>query len=150
MDVRIQNITDSKISGVECCVKSQCEPYLETYFDWTAYPLVAKYATNELTCGILTAWHHLPVFNQIETHSDYETFYFVNGEALMLFCDIENGKPVMESAQIARIHAGTEIIVAPGKGHFVPVGVTDSFQAVVFAPAQGAPRIDLPETIRGI
>lgn len=150
MKVQIQNIEDVEIAGVSYCTKEDCKPYLETYFSWTAYPLVCKYNTNEMSCGLLTAWHHLPVFTQIETHEDYETFYFVCGEALMLFCDLDGNKPLMETAQIVRVKSGTEVIVAPGKGHFVPVGVTDCFQAVVVAPPQTAPRVNLPDEICGV
>lgn len=150
MNVKIQNLTEMKIEGVQYCTRKDCTPYLETYFDWTAYPLVSTYQTPEVVIGILTAWHHTPTFDQVEIHEDYETFFFVSGSALMLFCDLENGKPVMETAQIARIEAGTEIVVAPGKAHFVPVGISDVFQAVVVSPRQEAPRTDLPETICGI
>ena len=68
----------------------------------------------------------------------------------MLFCDLEQGTPVMESMQLARIEPGTQIIVHAGKGHFVPVAVEDSFDAVVYAPDQQAPRVQLPEVVEGV
>lgn len=150
MKVKIQNIRDMQISGVHCCFREECEPYLENYFDWTAYPMIADMEETQLCAGFLRAWRHTPIFRQVETHIGKELFYFVEGSCIMLFCDVKDGCAVMESAQLARIDAGTELLVDAGKAHFVPVGVTDSFTAVVVSPKQDAPRIDLPEEIIGI
>jgi oxalate decarboxylase/phosphoglucose isomerase-like protein (cupin superfamily) len=48
-------------------------------------------------------------------------FYFVSGVALMLFADVKDGQANLETAQIVRIQPGMQIIVTPGKAHFVPV-----------------------------
>ena len=149
MKIKIQNLKDMQISGVKYCMKEECEPYRETYFDWTAYPMITDMGTRNLVAGFLRAWHHQPRFTQVETHEGMELFYFVEGSCIMLFCDVKDGKAVMESAQLARIDAGTELTIEPGKAHFVPVGITDSFTAVVVSPRQEAPRIDLPEEIIG-
>ena len=67
----------------------------------------------------------------------------------MLFVDIKAGKAVMESAQIVRIPAGTELSIDPGKGHFVAIAEGDTMKALVVAPVQDSPRITLDETVCG-
>lgn len=150
MKIRIQNLRDMQISGVHCCFHEECQPYLEGYFDWTAYPMITDMGDANICAGFLRAWRHTPNFRQVETHSGKELFYFVEGSCVMLFCDVRDGQAVMENAQLARIDAGTELVIDAGKAHFVPVGITDSFTAVVVSPKQEAPRIDLPEEIIGI
>jgi hypothetical protein len=50
-----------------------------------------------------------------------------------------------------RIQAGTQIIVAAGKGHFVPVAEGPEYvAAVVISPKMAAPRLSLPETVEGV
>lgn len=150
MDINIQNLSEMKITGVNYCLEKECKPYKETYFDWVAYPMVNDMKTSEVVCGLLTAWHHVPEFTQVEFHEGEETFFFVEGECIMIFCDLENGKPVMESIQIARIQPGTELHVEAGKAHFVPIPVGDRLRAIVVAPNQEAPRVLLPELVRGL
>ena len=152
MEIYIQKLEDTKINGVTCCFKKDVTPYTESYFDWKAYPMISNMKETHLRIGLLTSWHHKPEFDQIEYHDGQELFFFTEGPCLMLFCDIRDGAPIMESAQLVRIEAGTELLVDAGKGHFVPVGVddTDRFRAVVVSPPQEAPRIMLPEIIIGV
>lgn len=150
MKTPIRDIREMKIAGVEVQSYPVENEYIETYFKWVPYHLQAAFAKNETIVGYLKGWHHAPVFTEVETHTDNEVFYFVHGACLMLFCDLEQGTPVMESMQLARIEPGTQIIVHAGKGHFVPVAVEDSFDAVVYAPDQQAPRVQLPEVVEGV
>lgn len=150
MDVKIQNLSEVKIKGVSYCMERMCEPYKETYFNWVAYPMVNELGTSEIVCGHLTAWHHALEFDQVEIHKGREVFFFTEGECVMIFCDLEEGEPVMESIQIVRIQPGTEICVEAGKAHFVPIPVGDRLQAVVTAPEQDAPRIPFPEIVRAV
>ena len=98
---------------------------------------------------MLQGWHHTPNFTAIEYHEDAEQFYFTEGTALMLFIDIADGKPAMDTAQIVRIPAGTQLDIAAGKGHFVAVAEGDTFKAIVVSPVQEAPRMDLAEEVIG-
>ncbi len=149
MDVFIKELKDIKIDGVKISHLEVCDTYKEDFFEWTALPLVSEFKNSNIMAGVLQGWHHTPDFSQIEYHEDKELFYFYEGTALMLFIDIENGKPVMETAQIVRIPAGTELEINQGKGHFVAVAENDKFSAMVISPAQDAPRLPLFEKIHG-
>lgn len=150
MEIKVQDLSEMKIEGVSYCLEKECEPYQETYFNWIAYPMVNDMRTSRLTCGRLTAWHHVPEYTQVEFHEGQEVFYFTEGECIMIFCDLKDERVVMDSIQIARIQPGTEICVDAGKGHFVPIPLGERLQAVVCAPSQDAPRILLSETVKAI
>ena len=150
MEIKIKNIADVEIKGVTVAVDTTQGTYKETYFEWTGFPVVSPFKSNDISCGLLQGWRHTPEFNEIEYHEDYEQFYFYQGNCIMLFVDIENEKPVIESAQIVYIPQGTQLDIAPGKGHFVAVANEDTFKALVIAPKQDSPRYSLTETIKGI
>ncbi len=149
MQVKIQDLKDVTISGVNVAFTDTCEAYKEDFFEWTAFPVVTGFKTGNIMSGLLQGWHHTPNFDKIEYHADAEQFYFTEGTALMLFIDIKDGKPAMDTAQIVRIPAGTQLDIAAGKGHFVAVAEGCTFKAVVVSPVQDAPRMDLPEMICG-
>jgi len=149
MQITINDLKNVTISGVRTVFSDSCETYKENYFEWTAFPLVSELQTTKVMTGLLQGWHHTPDFDVIETHADNEIFYFIEGTAIMLFIDINEGQPVLESAQIVRISAGTTIEIAKGKGHFVAVAQDNMFKALVVSPVQDAPRISLPEVISG-
>lgn len=151
MQVKIKDIKNGLISGVSVYLVEDAAPYREDFFQWEESPLIADFKTASISGGTLKAWHHKPVFTQVETHADKEMFYFVSGTAIMLFADIKDGAVVMESAQIVRIQEGTQIIIDAGKAHFVAVAEGDeSVRAVVVAPKMPAPRIEIGESIEGI
>jgi dTDP-4-dehydrorhamnose 3,5-epimerase-like enzyme len=149
--VKIQNLTPGVVPGIEVQVPETVVPYRENYFEWAGSSLVAMLKTNQVSGGILKAWHHVPVFKEIETHVDAEMFYFVSGVALMLFIDVKNGRPMLDTAQVVHIQADTQIIIPAGKAHFVPVAEGDQpVEIVVVAPKMEAPRIALPDSVEGI
>lgn len=149
--ILIENLQHNMIAGVTVFLPEDEAVYKESFFEWRASALTATFHTNEITGGILTAWHHMPVFNQIETHIDSEMFYFVSGTAIMLFIDVIDGCADMSSAQMVRIRQNTQIIIEAGKGHFVAVAEdSQPVYAVVVAPKMDAPRMDLPEFVCGI
>jgi hypothetical protein len=149
--VEIQNLTKKQINGITVMLPEDGTAYKEKFFEWTASALTSVFNTNEVTGGVLKAWHHTPTFNEIETHVDKEMFYFISGTAIMLFIDVAEGMPVMASAQMARILPGTQLIIDAGKGHFVAVAEgSDPICAVVVAPKMDAPRMPLQETVTGI
>ncbi len=149
MNVKIQDLKDVTISGVKTLCTKSLAPYQETFFEWTAFPMAVDFKSTQIACGLLEAWHHTPTFDEIEYHADAELFYFLEGPAVMLFVDIKDGRAVMDSAQMVRIPAGTELSIDAGKGHFVAVAEGDTMKAVVIAPVQDSPRITLDETICG-
>lgn len=151
MELKIEDLKPGMVEGVQVQMPCSTEVHKERYFNWEATTLTAKFKSTDVVGGILTSWHHTPVFNEIETHVDAEMFYFQKGTAIMLFIDVKDGKPDMDSAQMVRIKAGTQIIIAAGKGHFVPLAAdSEPVQIVVVAPPMDAPRMELPEEIEGI
>jgi hypothetical protein len=149
--VHIQDLKPGEVKGIEVQMPTKMAGYKETYFEWTASSLIAKFNSTEVSGGILQAWHHVPVFHELETHTDAEVFYFISGVALMLFIDLKDGQPDMDTAQIVRIQPGTQIIISAEKGHFVAVAEgTEPVSAVVVSPRMDAPRMLLPELVEGI
>ncbi len=127
------------------------EAYRESYFEWISSGLVTEFKTTEISGGTLKSWKNVPLFTMVETHVDAEMFYFIKGTAIMLFADIKDGKPDMDSIEIVRVHPGTNIIIEAGKAHFVPVAEGDTpVYIVVTAPKMDAPRIPLEESVLGI
>jgi oxalate decarboxylase/phosphoglucose isomerase-like protein (cupin superfamily) len=148
--VKIQNLKPELVKGVEV-VLPQNNAYRETYFEWKETALTAEFATHNVSGGTLQAWYHQPLFKEAENHIDAEMFYFISGTALMMFIDYKKGKPDLKTAQVVRILPGTKIIIAKGKGHFVPVAEgNDPVSVVVVAPKMDAPRVALSEPILGI
>ena len=152
MDIKIQDIKDVKIKGVEVCfTKEVTDIEKVNYFEWTAWPLVTKFNSSEIITGLLQAWHHTPEFDKVEYHEDAEIFYFYEGTALMYFIDLQDDDtPIMDSIQIVRIPAGTLINVAARKGHWIPVAEDDRNSSIVVAPKQGDIHLKLPEAIHAI
>jgi mannose-6-phosphate isomerase-like protein (cupin superfamily) len=149
--IQIQDLQPGLVKGVEVLLPETAPAYEETYFRWAASPLVAQFQKKEVSGGILEAWRHTPVFTEVETHCDSEMFYFLSGEALMLFADLKEGQADLETTQIVRIQPGTQIIIAAGKAHFVPVAADSTpVAAVVVSPKMGAPRVGLAEVVEGV
>jgi hypothetical protein len=149
--VLIQDLTPGLVNGLEVQMPEEVDPYKDTYFEWVATSLITKFKTSEISGGLLKAWHHIPIFREIETHIDAEMFYFLRGVAIMLFMDVRLDQPVLESVQIVRVQPGTQLIIPEGKGHFVAVAEGDEpVEMVVVAPKMDAPRIALPKPIEGI
>lgn len=149
--IQIQDLKPGLVAGIEVQLSSMADTYRETYFEWTATELISKFNSNEVSGGVLKAWHHVPLFTEIETHVDTEMFYFISGIALMVFVDVIDGKADIATAQIVRIQPGTQITVQAGKGHFVAVAEgSDPVYSVVVSPKMDAPRIILPEAVEGV
>jgi mannose-6-phosphate isomerase-like protein (cupin superfamily) len=150
MKIAIQDLTPGLVKGVAVQLPSDQPGYQETYFEWTPSSLTTQFQSTEVSGGVLRAWRHTPVFTEVETHVDAEMFYFLSGVALMLFADLKDGQADLETVQIVRIQPGTQIIIAAGKAHFVPVAVDATpVVAVVVSPQMGAPRVALAEAVEG-
>ena len=152
MQIKIQEIRDVKIRGVEV-VFAEDVPISEAvdHFECTTWPLLTAFQSQEIVCGKMEGWHHVPVYNKVEYHHDAEIFYMVSGTALMYFVDLdENDNVLMDTAQMVRIPAGTLFNVEAHKGHWVPVAEGDTYFAMVVAPKQGDIHLPLPEAIEGV
>lgn len=149
--VMIQDLTLDIVNGIDVNLPASSEVYKETYFEWEANPLVAEMTSNKISGGMLRTWHHVPVFDQVETHIEAEMFYFVSGISLMLFADLKNGQPDMETVQIVRIQSGTQIVIPSGKAHFPPVAESvEPVNIIVVSPKVDAPRLSLKIPVQGV
>lgn len=148
---KITDLRTGMVSNVDVCFPQEAETHEERYFEWTASGVTASFQTGRVSGGILRAFHHTPVFDEVETHVDSEMFYFLHGTALMLFLDMIDGEPDLNSAQIVRIKPGTQIVIHAGKAHFPAVAEKDEpVEIVVVSPEMDAPRKKLPEAVSGI
>lgn len=148
--VKIIDIKPGIVHGIDVKMPVSAPGYSETYFEWTAFSLAAEFNSTQVSGGILRAWHHVPIFKEIETHIDAEMFYFISGTALMLFMDLKDGKPDMETSQVVRIQPGTQLVIPAGKGHFVAVAESsEPVFAIVVSPRMEAPRMTLSEAVEG-
>lgn len=139
-EIKIADIEKTAISGVTVVTARDLAPYRESNFVWTATPLAASFKSCDVSGGFLKMSYHAPVFSQVETHVDDESFFFVSGTALMLFADMKDGAVDLDSARIVRIRPLTQFIVKAGEAHFVAVAETDEpVYAVVVSPKMDAP-----------
>lgn len=146
--VKIQDLRPGVVNGVEVFIPTGEGVYKETYFEWASSPLIAKMKSDEISGGVLKAWHHVPFFSEVETHTSVEFFYFISGVALMPFADLKDGKADMDSIQIVRIQPGTQLTIAAGKAHFVPVAEgAESVNIIVVSPKVDAPRVTLENPV---
>lgn len=149
MEAEIKNIDQVKINGVQVHLACDEKGASNGYFVWKESPLTANFQSKEISGGVIKSWHHELVFNEVEYHCDQEMFYFTSGTAIMLFVDIKNGKPDMETVQLVRIPSGAQLIIEKGKGHFVAIAETDKpVEIIVVAPKMDAPKIMLSESVR--
>lgn len=147
---KIIDLAPGEVSGIDVQMPGEAKAYKENWFEWTATKLCSNLKTTALAGGVLDIWKHTPVFSELEFHQDNEMFYFIQGTAIMPFADIKNGKIDMESVQLVRVQAGTQIIIHPNKAHFVAVAQDDTpVKIIVASPAMDAPRLSLDEPIDG-
>lgn len=147
----IVDLTPGLVAGVQVELPGVAQRHCEGYFVWQANTLTATAKTRKMTGGILKAYPYQPVFTQMETHQDVEMFYFLQGIALMPFADVKDGQVDLDSIQIVRVYAGTQLLIVAGKAHFVAVAEGETpVLAVVQSPPMPAPRVNLPEPIAGI
>lgn len=149
--IKILDLAPGIVKGINVQMPGINPPNREAYFEWSESSLNVKFLTNEVSGGVLQTWKHVPVYREIETHIDAETFYFNSGVALMLFMDFYQGQPNLDTAQVVRIQPGTQLIIPAGKGHFVPVAEGDApLHIVVVSPKMEALRVPLPVEIEGV
>lgn len=150
MKIKITDIAETAIEGVTVYHNTET-PYAEDYFEWAHSPLTAPFSASDISGGILTCWHHTFTFHELEYHEDQEMFYFMQGTAVMVFADQEQGTVVPDSIQMVKIPAGTQLIIQKGKAHFVPAALDSTpVKIVVVSPNMEAPRLSLKEPVTGV
>jgi len=149
--VRIEDLRSGLVSGVDIRLPTREGVHREAYFEWEVSPFRTAFMTSNVVGGLLTVWHHVPCFTEVEYHGDCEKFFFLSGTVLMLFADLKAGVVVPQSLQIVRIQAGTHLVIFPGKAHFIPVAETiDPALLLIVAPTMEAPRIALSAPVLGV
>ena len=146
MKLLIQDWKDGLIDGVDVQMINEVRPTGD-YFDWRPSDIVTKFATNEISGGLVEGRFKPIEYDEVEYHIDAEVFYFVSGEGVMLFCDLREGEAVPESYVMLRVKAGMQISVSPGKAHFVPISTNRSepVKAAVVSPKMEALMVPLKE-----
>ncbi len=148
MIIPVKNAGEVWVKGVRFAKGKEGALLAREHFEWTSFPLETALKTNRVVSGLLQGWHRTVEFDTVEYHVDTENFYFLEGECIMPFCDQKNGVPDMDTLQLVRIPAGTQVEVAAGKCHYVPIPLTDTFKAYVFTPLQDSVLLPLPESVR--
>lgn len=148
MTREILDIFKTEISGVRVRKAEDGGLLQKEYFEWKSFPLETEFKQEQIISGLLKGWHRTIAFREVEYHKDAENFFFFQGECIMIFCDKTLSNEIdMESIQLVRIPAGTQVEVAAEKCHYVPIPLTDVFQAFVFTPLQEAHLLMLKEEI---
>ena len=150
MKLEIQEISDVQMEGVRVALPGTEGVLRKNHFEWISFALETKETTDRIISGLLEGWHHEVKFTEVEYHINPENFYFYEGTCLMLFADKTEEDEIIEgSLKLVRIHPGTQVEVAAGKCHYVPIPETDTFKAFVFTPIHESLMIDLPEEVTG-
>lgn len=148
MNVNIQELKDGLVRGVKVILPEDMETNALDWYQWTTAEAKASFDSPVVNGIIVKAWKHVPTFQEVEYHGDTETQFFISGDAIMVFLDIENDLPIMESVQVVHIRPGTMIVIEKGKGHFVPVAKDDTPVIIaVTIPPTDFPHILLDEPI---
>lgn len=147
----IVEIEDCCLAGITFARNELDQLYQETYFNWQPMALCGQFADGNVSGGYIETHYHLPVYHEMEYHIDTEIFYFVSGDVIMPFCALKDGEPDMETICFVHIPEKTQLIIAKGTAHFVPVAVGClNAKLVVIAPKMDAPRVALPYPIQGV
>jgi len=150
-EVPIQDLAHGVVKGIALQMPGEGMVDREEYYEWAPSGLAAVFQTNSVAGGVLISRPHPPRFEKAETHIDAEMFYFRMGTALMLFIDLDGETPIMHTAQVVRVQPGTQMVVPPGKGHYVPVPeYEERLEIIVVAPKMGDILIPLPEPVVGV
>ena len=97
----------------------------------------------------MKTWHRDPVFQKLEFHEDYEKFVFLTGTALFPVADTRDGAVCDESFRVLRVSPGTEVLVPPGKAHFMPIAERDEpVRITVVCPEMPFYHVFLSEAVR--
>ena len=99
----------------------------------------------------MKTWHRDPVFQKLEYHDDYEKFVFLSGNALFPVADTRDGAVCAGSFRVLRVTPGTEVLVPPGKAHFMPVAEGDEpVRITVVCPEMPFYHVYLDEETRAV
>lgn len=148
MKVKIEELKPGVVNGVKVQLPNVVTPFDCGYFKWYPSTITGDFKTTEISGGVLETVKKEIEYSQVEYHVDGEIFYFISGECVMLFCDLENGDVVDDSIQLVRISPGTQIEISAGKGHYAPIPINEEKTKVIIAcPKLESPLVCLHEKV---
>ncbi|WP_195542639.1 hypothetical protein [Massiliimalia timonensis] len=120
---------------IESAEKIQ-EDYFTAYFHRPSFP----FQDSSVKCNLIrTAGSTWPVsIDKVETHSEPEVFCFVEGISTMLFVDVHDSKPDLESAVLLKIPPGTVLQISKGKAHYIGPALTPTAVCMVVESAHAS------------
>lgn len=146
--VVIENISAENDYGLTVQMPEDGNVYQEDYFYWKGSTGSVDFQTNRISTGSMKTWHRTPVFRKLEYHEDYEKFIFLAGTALFPVADVKDGAVCAGSFHVLRVKPGTEVVVPPGKAHFMPVAEGDEpVRITVVCPEMPFYHVFLPEEV---
>lgn len=148
MKLRIQDIRQAALNSVTVQLPDAVPAEQVGHYKWFPSSITVPFSTTQISGGIVYAYPHAIEFDKVEYHEDYELYSFYQGSAAMILCDIVDGKPVSESIQLIRIEAGTQLLLHPYKGHYVPIALgEEAVRFNVVSPKMAAHYAKLEETV---
>ena len=152
MDVKIEEAREAVVKGVKFRFFAKEMPYENENFSWLPQKDDISINSEEIIIGRLTASKAAVVFEKLEYHDDAEVFCYYKGSPIICFCEINENKPLMDSARLVRLNESAVVRIAAGIGHFVPVTTDlDDVEAFVISSSKiKTYNIDLEEKIHGI
>ena len=120
----IRSLGKNTVPGVNVRFLHENEPFKGSYFNWWPDDEGLRFEGGDIRVGHLIAESCEPKITQIEYHGDAETFVYLDGEALVLFCDLKNGNVDLASFSLARILPFTQVCIEKNKGHSVPISLS--------------------------
>ncbi len=148
MKIAIEDLKPGVVSGLKVQMPGVIKPFDGGYFKWYPSDIIASFKTADVSGGVLETFKKEIEYTQVEHHVDGETFYFISGECVMLFCDLENGAVAEDSIRLVRIQPGTQIEIPAGKAHYAPIPTKDEMtQVIVVCPKLESPLVQLQEPV---
>lgn len=123
MNVCVQNHKDISCAGITIRNQQETVHQATEYYTWQPGEITVPFVDPNISVGLVCSYPHEILFTKCEYHSDYELYVFFSGKAVMLLCDIKNGKVVQGSEQLLYVEAGMQLLLHPSKGHFVPIAI---------------------------
>lgn len=147
--VVIEDIRPDNDYGLIVQMPEEGNVYQDDYFYWKGSLIPACFQTKRISTGTMKTWHRDPVFQKLEFHEDYEKFVFLTGTALFPVADTRDGAVCDESFRVLRVSPGTEVLVPPGKAHFMPIAERDEpVRITVVCPEMPFYHVFLSEAVR--
>lgn len=150
--LKISHIRDVEVNGITLQLPEQLERHEEGYYRYYPSTIVTEFKDPAVSGVLVVTYPYEIVYSQAEYHEDYELYNFIEGEAVVLLCDLdENLCTVPGSEQIVKVEAGVSILLHPHKGHFAPIALGDkAIKYTVVAPKMDGPRVPLSDTFKGV